>query len=127
MHPSPNTSNNTPTSTVSISQWAFHKLSHIQPSNMANLLYTASRLEAMEGTAHLICILKLRTRNNLIPRKRDQLSLIRSCARLVRIEIKNSPRVRFRPLSSIESRKRSSKTSRNLISVSAARVAQRSV
>ena len=127
MHPSPNTSNNSPTSTVSISQLAFHKLSQIQTSSMANLLYTASRLEAMEGTAHLICILKLRTRNNLIPRKRDQLSLIRSCARLVRIEIKNSPRVRFRPLSSIESRKQLLKTSRNLISVSAARVGQRSV
>ena len=94
---------------------------------MANLPYTASRLEAMEGTALQTCIPKRKTRNNLVPRKRDQPSLTSSYAHLAKIEIKNSPLVRLRPLSSIESRKQLLKISRRLISVSAAQVAQRSV
>ena len=94
---------------------------------MESLLYTVSRLEAMEGTALRTCIPKRKTRNNLAPRKRDQPSLTRSYAHPVKIEIKNSPLVRLRPLSSIESRKQLLKTNKSLISVSAAQVAQRFV
>ena len=94
---------------------------------MANLLYTASHSEAMEGTAPQICMLKLKTKSNLALKKRDQLSLTRFYAHLAKIEMWSSLRVRFNPLSLIESRKQSLKTSKSQISVSVAQVALRSV